>query len=1571
MATWKERGVVPDSDDDEDTLDIQSSIGTGERYDGHLYEGPRDPENGLGQIDQEWPHAESNAVYNESIAIPPSDEAVSKPNTDAQVDSSQSSPPRPFRDPRIFFDLDDSIGCQGLPESSPPRPLAGVPAEDEISRSYVRLTSPMSSPLSSAPESQAGSPPAQIFHGPGAQRMQIILDPSTTTETSIPAFEPPMDYGGRTFRQRNPIQLHPYIVEQEKYRRFLKARGMTPMRIAQAADEYSKKSQDGSSQVSGSQEPESQEPESQEPESQEFGMEQGQPMDIEWNFAPPSSAQSIVSENRADDEFPDIDELFRDQQSLPRQRESKRPQNRYSSKSKRHQLSKVHGQGTQSTHRTSRPDSIFDVPASPPRTSSPLLPIPRNITGSMSRTMSNSSSAPEDLEEDEFAPQNLNDLLTPATSVAKPVPGSVLIELDSDSEDPFATEPSVASSSSSDEEVEIRKVSKKIRGVLPASHLRLDQHLKKSSATHREFVDVSPAPEPIRRGVALPKASRASRISSPTTNHGMPFLSEDSDQSENDVHQPDFVMEDNDSTTPDFTSQRRMGFAEEEDKIDAMLPSGKRQARRQNDQPRKKRRSGDASLLPKERRTNPRQIKITEHLTISRKSNPSKRDKGRHTGGSSRRSYGTVSRQPSRVKPPSLGILDVIDTDDQNQEHMPQFIKVAARAARSKRGYGRQSPSKKFIRLASREDTYDAQSVLQDWKNGKLLPRNLERASRGHSETTRGPLNTISDNHQTRFRPPMPIIKPRSQAPHPGEGHFRRPRKLIISGVRQSSMNDFVTSELPRHEPSEHLAHEPRPQIIRKPPERRTVLAPQSRPAQLEFSEVEYSHRYPTTDFRSRKKALDNLYRVARKHRVPESNIQLTRFLDEGDNESPPGTDVNPSVPAEKISRSRKRPPQRMDVGAAVYRQPSEPLVLEFLAPREVPDTSDESNRLQGLGKFGTRYTSHFDIFPLQSGIFFHESTFIGSGRLLAILKGPGSVPSDVSRPCISYRLGEKTFEWGPWNDDVSSDMGVSFDWILDQLNLQCSISTPARDDVVGIAMFAVNYVQHNLTFTDLQHRTIFLSRMINIVTEALDRLRLMPDIADESQLQSRIEVVSIWAALVMQLLQISRNQVQESSITAKIKDLLVAAARYCIELLLRKGLESVRKLYDDLQYLSFRTNGIKKDQYTVHSWVVMIKILGAAQIPRGSFWDVANALLLDVKVTAMNDARLMEKIWYSIFTLLPLCEFDESGVVIFGQRQTASFDNWLLPQKMLKSVFMLYSSSSRQSPSFNDYCRALVSRCHYLIVEWGWWKCNGIIGVIFDFFASQSLGHLRNEEVYKSPHFLEELDTEPYLAVEPEDRCFHIFLKIVALAIKHMRGASEGKGIRNLVFRLLPNHDRQYPKEDALDTRDLASLRNHHDLLCTLYWAAPPDQQPPLALIQELVVADRSHNAACLINLRAWQQLARFILTWCTTSEPFQSLLVWQNTFFFKLWGQFNDEDAETRRQAALLGGELFSETRLRETITRNKTSTMTLLRSTIDAIRCAILSAPSTHAAMVAFNTGMSHKTSRVHYLIYKQAS
>jgi hypothetical protein len=1357
-------------------------------------------------------------------------------------------------------------------------------------------------------------------------------------------------------------------MEQEKYRQTLKARGMKPMRLAQTQDDDDRRG-DLSSPAPDSQDPETQ--------TVEQDTEESQPMDFSWNSEPLDPQRDVEDDVKSDqrsegpalnddDEFPEINDLLQGHQSTTRRVESKRRTKVYSSKFRCPRLPRIQTQGPEATNFEHRAASVFDIPASPPATSSPFPTTARNIRASASRAISISSKEPTPscLDQDELNFLMAADLPTPATSSIKPVSDPIFLDSDLD-KDPFTNELSDSASSSSGESIQLRKVGKKIRGVLPASHLRLDQQLKKQKQpvhARRENISASPQKSSVRRGVALPKAPGATQTASSSTNNGIAFIS---DESEDEVgsDQGAIIMEDDTGDLDSLFPQNRRGYAEEEDRIDAMLPSAKRQ-KRLSSKPRKKIRLGSASLPRYSGREQMYQPRITEQLPKepSATSHANRQTKGRH----SRESYEGMSSK-YRTRPPRLSILDVTDLVDHSDFKAPQFIKVAVRTARSKVGQGRQSPSKKFIRLANREDTFDAQSVLKEWKNGKINPKCLESRLAKSVEGPRTPLGRIADNRQTRLQPPVSKVNPHTQATKAGHGRLDLPRQLIVSKGRQMSMSNFVSVAQPtlpkpysNSGPGLKSAHH----ATQRHPGSLRYQAPQARPAQLETSEIEYSRQNPAAAFRTTKKALDALFRANKKRLVQQKDLQLHRFLADDDMVRPsieththePDVSVSKRLntePTTPLPRQRKRVPQRIDANAAQYRQPSEALILDLLAASEVQETTGQETKLVGLGKFGVRYPTHFDIFPLQSGIFFHESTFIGSGRLSEATKITRVISSGATRGYASFRLGDNDFRWGPWNEDVSSQIGLVFDFLLERLQCSSAHNEPEMD-AAGLVTSMVDYVQHHLSFASSEDCVDFLSRMLEVVQEFWSRTATIELPIGHQKAQHGIDVMARCAVLVMQLLQISRSE--HAMMDFQLEDLLKSVAGRCVKLCLYQGFDGIRKLYDDLQYLSFRERGIKSDQYTAHAWVIVLRVLDKARIPKGSFWDVANMALMEVDMNLVDDARIMEKMWYSLFSLLPLCEFDEFGVIIPSYRHKASFDNWPLPQRILKRVFALYSSNARQSPSFNDYCRALVGRCHFLMREWGWWKCSGIIGTLFDFFASQRLGHLRNEEVYKSPRFLEELDIEPSLDIEPEDRCFHIFLKIVSLAIKHLRQVGDLKSIRNLVARLLPNHDRQYPKEETIHQRELAALRNHHDLLCTLYWASPQDSRPSLNLIQELVSADRSHKEACLINLRAWGNLSRYVFTASANeTTSYQHFTDWQDAFFDKLLHQYLDADSEVQRQAELLlncSEGSVTEAQLQRTIASNRRSTMATIQALIHDLVHNINIARDANATLSALN-------------------
>ncbi|KAJ0294632.1 hypothetical protein CBS470a_000540 [Colletotrichum nupharicola] len=653
--------------------------------------------------------------------------------------------------------------------------------------------------------------------------------------------------------------------------------------------------------------------------------------------------------------------------------------------------------------------------------------------------------------------------------------------------------------------------------------------------------------------------------------------------------------------------------------------------------------------------------------------------------------------------------------------------------------------------------------------------------------------------------------------------------------------------------------------------------------------------------------------------------------------------------------RSRKAvPPVRIDVAAAQFRYANDPLpTTDVSTPAEAPRTTHADNQLLGLGPFGTHYTQHFDTFPLDRGVFFHESTLIGSGKVDSAVDERFSDKLWESRPRVSFHLGEQVLRWDIWTEQVSSEFGILMDGMLDQV-LKPVPTSEAGFNAKDAARFVLDYVLKSMSFTDDNGALSFVTRLSDVTRASLSRLDSELSL-DSSQRLELTDVLSNLLLIVSSAVRLCQNRASLISETFTLENLLRKAAEALVSSLLTSGLDEVTNLYDDLQTLRYRERGIRSDKVVPHAWVVLMRVLESLRIPRMNFWDVTFPHLIKPAIIRGSNAQEFECLWKDMFTLLPLCEFDNLGVLIADKRHHTPVEGWNLPQQVLKRVFQLYRDNPRQSPSFNDYCRTLVARCHYLVEQWGWQKCSGIIGTIFDFFGSQNLSHLRNEEAFRSARFLDNLHTSPSLKVEAEDRCFHIFLKLVALVIKKLRKKDMVNDIRNLVTRTLPNHDRQYSKEQDVHAHDLAALRNHHDLLCTLFWAAPPDLRPPIHNLQKLVIPASSHREACLINLRAWNQLARFVVHE-ESSLSFLPLANWQADVFKQLVDQYNSAAADMQRQFLAMPKDAtnrISESFMNAIVEKNKAATMEIMLFSVKSSMDVVQYANSLELARLASST------------------
>jgi len=1469
--------------------------------------------------------------------------------------------PRVFKKPPALLDLNQSTKSM---EFSSPNPRY---ADDDISQSYDKLSSSLSSlePLSAQTQQlddatavderetqnsilEDGLP---IQHEQRdweiAKQIEILGDSEECPSTSR-----------RSLRQRNPIQLHPYALEGEKYRRTLMARGMRPLRLAQIQNESREIARDQSS-----------------PDS-DFEVEnESQALSVDDELPPSQSSQSSTAavfpaaaspEPPAtqsvgeDDDFPDIDQLLDRTNHEFVQTGSKRRKTSYGKTSYGSRYTSGLPPGLSRSAPRKETD-IPDIPLSPPVTSPPMpvFHAPYSDPRSKYVTKNPASSRAVSLEyiESETAATSGN-LPTPATNVVKHTI-DLTIEDHSD-ENPFASDSdsSIASQSSEvDQSMQVRRVGKKIRGVLPASWLRLDQqtrHDKNTKVSQRECRSLSPIKAALsRRGIAVPKniTNEESPIAARSNNDSHFILSDSEEEDVSDL--PGFIEESSTNPSRDsIFSQTDIGSVMEDDRVDAMLPSQKRQTKLLPGTTHRRKRTIATSLFLQRHSGPSFQPKITDRLQKTPISNPaSQKGKRRrmHVSDHAKQTKSIPSQQYRQCSTPNLSILDIIKPYGESCRRLPAFIRIAARNVRSKKGLGRHSPTRKFIKLANRVDTQDAQSVLRDWRDGTLSSR-VGVVDTNAPVDLRQPLSEISDN----IRNTASMVGTERDLEIDAAHLSALPRKVFI--FRSSGQLGPASSARSRPLDAGRNASTNQTKTSKSRGRASQITMSVARPAQLETSATEFSTRHPSVAFGSTKKVLDTLYRKAHKGNKPLGDVQLARFF--GQKSPPPGADRpividetqgNKTLIKNKnnlvtVVRRRKRLPRHVDANAAVFRQPSEPLILDFLqlAPEKYGKHRYDG-KLLGLGKFGTSYTNNFDIFPLQSGIFFAKSTFIGSGRLSKALEIPLDRCFDGDRGYLEIELGEKQLRWGAWSDTVSSEFGMCFDWIIEQFEDSNTKSSNLDEDaLIKCITCVVDYVQNSLSFPDsVSHDTCVL-RAIEVLSCFVEHLEMLARGSGLGSEKLRIFIELSFRVIVLsfQFLRVSRCEPRGFTMVSQVESLLHKAALLTVSLLMSLGLAPIRDLYDDLQYISYREAGIQCDRYATQAWVVLMHTVHAAHIPRVSFWDITNSQVMKDDEAQLNDARVLERMWYNMFSLLPLMDFDMNGTLVPNARLLRSFENWALPQRIARKVFELYNSKARQSPSFNDYCRALFSRCSHLMQAWGWRRHGIIVGTLFDFFATRKLAHLRNEEVYRSPKFLEELDKDPSLAVEPEDRCFHILLKIIGISIKQMRQAGDTRGIRNLVTRVLPNHDRQYPKEKTVRLRDLASLRNHHDLLCTLFWAAPSELRPSINLIRELVNPGSSHQEAYLINLRSWENLTRFVLAFTPTPTAYLPLATWQNESFTKLLVQYEsiEEDIEEElRRLPPITKQLISQQTLATTIKENKNQLAMSLAQSIRAVtRC-----------------------------------
>ncbi|KAF2169830.1 hypothetical protein M409DRAFT_33996, partial [Zasmidium cellare ATCC 36951] len=1302
----------------------------------------------------------------------------------------------------------------------------------------------------------------------------------------------------RNLRTRKAIQLAPYQFDKAQYHQQWKARGLRPIRLMEqesAQEEADSQFQTGSSQIAY--------PSS--AASSSVGSKLLRPQEASHEgldyFDMGNSSDEVAQTHRLPKRKKLGNVSSKDRNSVNDSRPPPQPRNAWS------QIDE------------------FSIPPSPPRTSSDLsnvddsetlfrqtatgFRIPLGLTPVPLPTPQVSSDVKRNI--DDASASDSPPRRSRMSAGRRPVRTQSAISIPSSSE----------SESDQQSELEVRRLQherKRIRGVLPASWLKIDlqaQQAKSAPAVSRgrRLSTASPAKAEAQKGVARKIGRATQRSQSPI----LPELPGDTSDSDDSAMSPKVsraqprleLRPDRLSIAPDLTVDDDLM---ENDFIDPMLAGRVRQSKPKSlgiHQPR---------ITESFRSTSNFNHDFTEERCATISSS---------TVGRQKRVSKTKGARRQRRRPAvHLSIADVTTSQRAEMKQLPQFIKLAVRQTRHESDRGRHSPTNKLIRLATAHDTEEASSVLRAWREGTIAPR-----SDDHGWISEDDIH-LPLNNDTGHSPDNEPLREQVQQAFSASTVRKRPYLNQHSSKRrrmqQTRLHPTVLSA-GSHEPMTHETRKtPSAPIVARAS--RQVPRPQRlREAQLETLERDFDASHREAVFERRMQCMtESIARSSR--RSGTAGFQLDRFLradstalpeiqptrqrQAGDRQETDG-ESRPTVTL--AHRPRKATARRLDVEAREYRQPSEPLPQDIDEPEVIEASAavDVSIPvLHGLRPFGTRYSIDFDMQPLDHGIFFHHSTFIGSGDFHDALNIPDR---DLDRGLghVRVQIEEQAFEWDAWNEDVAAQVNRIPGLISNALQ---TLDSPEEDidptvrlstvegNINYLLRSVIRYLSKCVWFIDPVDRKSCVETLNALVTTLLE-------IGTESWTSKRsllgvvIRVLQYQVVIAKQAVVLCDHSAVPFGLKSSTEKLLLRASRSLAKRGIGRRFAELRSFYEDNRRAADRESGILDETVPWVSLVILRNTLVDSRAKSTLFWHAISEALQG-NLTDVCDVRTFEVLSQNILTILPALEVDSTGIVKTGSRFTTQLDDWSLVKAIVSRVLGIYDSSSQiRGYSVNEYVRALLARCHCLVNKWGWWRCESLLNTAFDFFARRSFNLLQKEEVRGSPKFLEELHSSDVpLDVAPEDCSFHIFLKMLSTGLRGMQkyNVYADRKILSIIWRFIPNHNRMYRKDTDLHKKDLDALRNQHDLFSVLYYASPTKGRIGVDLVLGLVDHATSHREACRLSVRAWSNIACYQASSLEPVEALEELTRWFSSTIKTTFAQYRlakveaEQDFQRARQ-------------------------------------------------------------------------
>ncbi|KAJ9614153.1 hypothetical protein H2200_002289 [Cladophialophora chaetospira] len=1536
MANWRERGYVPDSDDDEE-----------DDRDGYL------------------PRQTSRAILapkHEPIHVPPpSQDATSDGDDnppDAQHTTTEQHDEAPVLDDDVeLFAQDETknltepdpedghrqllVSLDSIPTSTAAKLEAEIQkglktVQDVLGSLPSPLHSDIDSPLSSAPSS-----PSTPWKSSAKETVHGVLVPSHIDENDSPAPVPANRGNGpspsplsevqraapakvlgprvqgsdvllldeaprrRSFRPRAPIQVHPYALEDARYRQTWTARGLKPVRVpelASNAQETPKEDSQGTTAYQSSQADLLDA--SIGPSSPTMDLPQESPR-VTNNDESQSPVRGLPVRRYSpmsdlDDDLPELSELIKNRAASSSGLKLARPKH----SSRQESRSGIGGFKTYDL-----PDDDYIVRPLPRahrrKSVSPLSP-PRSRGG-----LSSQDGMLVQISDVQIGVSTPTLLPTPLVSSdrhgSKRTFAARFDDIDSEHDivdlvnDTTASASSVESSN--DESQGVQHMRRKIKGVLPASWLKLDMKQRHEPTRAARNQAQSPVKSILERGVAKHVASSARqakhRAREPVLEEDMGDL-ETSSESGSELR----AVDEMDGVQYDLPESFNDDVVED-NAIDAMLAPRVRKRPFETNQRRlsgvwsKKKTEKSTRSVGKEVFTSHRGNHIKVSLKSKKKARPLKRVKRKH-----------AIRQMTILDAPGFDAKDV-----------PRFLRIASRRTGDTSTVRQQNLSTKFFRMATIKDTEDVNSGLSHWRGSQGQLRSTARSSSGPRSRT-GPVPP------QRRRFDYIDHEEASNPAHDGQSHPQHVNDLDPQLRSLKQTTKATLDRIQNHQDQSRWL--PVPNIATTPSAAQPPVildyfqSGTSRRAQLQLSTPNRINQERGGGPEQRSNQI-NAFAVQKW--VPQS----ARARRERRDHSPPRdpSTMNDTPPRASIHFP---PDKRQDPPLSLALHPSRPprkqqpvdlrlrndvafhqrdiLFLQTLSLGDEKDIITYATRYPPCRNSLSNTSNPSGLLPVRSELIRHTlSSMADTARLFETQW----MENTITTPKTQRTLGASA-----WSPVVEANLR---DILTETFNIACkdafasTLSTSEQTDLLNRAADSVEtiitYVNTTLNFSREQELEAFLQLTSELMGKIWRGIRECEAATSGPRASHVLKILNGLLVFGYQLDQCANVLARPEAFCTKIEDSRKNLARLAWTLAVQE--QHIGQLF---AYIATQPGvgspfGAEHANYIAElETIIFIDTFGPH---RG--WSFYMQDILSVDEGAGEIQLLLsraEGLAYTVLILGCILSVVGSEGISSGKDSHSSTTLCLSLRGMLVSKIseflkpyvehkakysnrLMYKSGHVKR--LEQFGLMMFRWCLLLIRNFLHDLADDLLKAMFKYYSEcgmvELFGGSVQAEMDRMPQFLKDQLPPKDLVPEEGDSDFHIFLKLAGMTltarpladggtVEQMRKLNLRK--KSLLFLLLPNKGRDLAVDDLsifdedkdLTLTDFAGISNRYSLFVTLHHYAPEDSKPPISQISNYIDFPTAHEHVREVILACWANIVKSILLQSASLSGLHELGQW-----------------------------------------------------------------------------------------------